>query len=70
MTTFHKIHCIVQCNCGKWINVRAKFSAETGWSKVEPCWNCHRAVELRGRTGYCENRRVKTQFVSEETVNE
>lgn len=66
MAGFHYIHCIVKCKCGNRVNIRAKFGAGIGWSKTEPCWKCHRAVELRGRQGYCENQRVETQFVSEE----
>lgn len=71
MAAFHYIHCAVQCKCGNWVNIRAKFGKTVGWSKSEPCWHCPpRAVELRNRQGYVDNEKRPTQFISEEVKHE
>lgn len=61
----HFYHVKVQCKCGSWINVRYE-GGTYGGSHTEPCWHCHRSVEVRGTTGYCENDKRPTQIISHE----
>lgn len=70
MAAFHYVHCKVQCKCGRWVNIRAKFGKSIGWVKTEPCWDCPRTVELHNRQGHVENEKRPTQFISEEVKHE